>query len=214
MGDRLTWSTSTLMMDGLPLAAARLMAGTISSAALTTSPCPSHMTPSVIFLTRSKVTRPGILPCPWPKNWPVKNGWSCPGPGIRRHGGPTWERVVLAEEAASWGIPGLSMGISGTAWVGRPLCWWGPRSSMYQQLAADLGFPESKMMLKMFAFIADEDEAKFMLAATGATTGPTSRSSPRPVVSRRGSKPIYARPAGLARTVVSSMPSPCREQMT
>ncbi|MBW2611321.1 MAG: acyl-CoA dehydrogenase family protein [Deltaproteobacteria bacterium] len=36
-------------------------------------------------------------------------------------GASTWERVVLAEEAAYWGIPGLSMGISGTAWVGPTL---------------------------------------------------------------------------------------------
>ncbi len=38
--------------------------------------------------------------------------------------------------------------------------------TMYQQLAADLGFGESKMIPKMFAFIADEDEAKLMLAAS------------------------------------------------
>ncbi len=42
--------------------------------------------------------------------------------------------------------------------------------SMYQQLSADLGFPESKMMPKMFAFIANEDEAKFMLAASPPAT--------------------------------------------
>ena len=41
---------------------------------------------------------------------------------------------------------------------------------IYQQLAADLGFPESKMMPKMFAFIANADEAKFMLAASPPAT--------------------------------------------
>ena len=41
---------------------------------------------------------------------------------------------------------------------------------MYQQLSADLGFPESKMMPKMFAFIANENEAKFMLAASPPAT--------------------------------------------
>ena len=41
---------------------------------------------------------------------------------------------------------------------------------MYQQLAADLGFPESKLMPKMFAFIANADEAKFMLAASPPAT--------------------------------------------
>jgi Pyruvate/2-oxoacid:ferredoxin oxidoreductase delta subunit len=42
--------------------------------------------------------------------------------------------------------------------------------SLYQQLAADLGFPESKMLPKMFAYIASEDEAKFMLAASPPAT--------------------------------------------
>jgi Fe-S-cluster-containing hydrogenase component 2/predicted transcriptional regulator len=42
--------------------------------------------------------------------------------------------------------------------------------TMYQQLAADLGFGESKMIPKMFAFIADEDEAKLMLAASPPAT--------------------------------------------
>ena len=42
--------------------------------------------------------------------------------------------------------------------------------SMYQQLAADIGFPESEMMPKLFAFIANEDEAKFMLAASPPAT--------------------------------------------
>jgi hypothetical protein len=42
--------------------------------------------------------------------------------------------------------------------------------SMYQQLPADLGFGESKMIPKMFAFIADEDEAKLMMAASPPAT--------------------------------------------
>ena len=37
-GDKLSLSTSTLMIDGFPLAAARLMAGTISSGSVTFSP--------------------------------------------------------------------------------------------------------------------------------------------------------------------------------
>jgi alkylation response protein AidB-like acyl-CoA dehydrogenase len=45
-------------------------------------------------------------------SWPVEFG------GM---GASDWERVVLSEEAAYWGIPGLSMGISGTAWVGPTL---------------------------------------------------------------------------------------------
>ena len=32
-----------------------------------------------------------------------------------------WERVVFGEEASYWGIPGLGMGVSGTAWVGPTL---------------------------------------------------------------------------------------------
>jgi ferredoxin len=42
--------------------------------------------------------------------------------------------------------------------------------TLYQQLAADLDFGESKMIPKMFAFIADEDEAKLMLAASPPAT--------------------------------------------
>lgn len=42
--------------------------------------------------------------------------------------------------------------------------------TMYQKLSADIGFPESKMLPKMFAFIANEDEAKFMLAASPPAT--------------------------------------------
>ena len=42
--------------------------------------------------------------------------------------------------------------------------------SMYQQLAADLGFAESKMIPELFAYIADEDEAKVMLAASPPAT--------------------------------------------
>jgi len=41
---------------------------------------------------------------------------------------------------------------------------------LYQQLAADIGFPESKMIPEMFAFVANEDEATFMLAASPPAT--------------------------------------------
>ena len=41
---------------------------------------------------------------------------------------------------------------------------------LYQQLAADIGFPESKMIPGMFAFVANEDEAKIMLAASPPAT--------------------------------------------
>jgi len=37
--------------------------------------------------------------------------------------------------------------------------------TLYQQLAESIGFGQSKMVPKMFAMIADEDEAKFVLAA-------------------------------------------------
>ena len=36
-------------------------------------------------------------------------------------GASHWERVVFAEEAYYWGIPGTGMGVSGTAWVGPSL---------------------------------------------------------------------------------------------
>jgi len=42
-GDRLSLSTCTLTIDGLPLAAARSIAGRISSGSVTCSPYPSHM---------------------------------------------------------------------------------------------------------------------------------------------------------------------------
>jgi alkylation response protein AidB-like acyl-CoA dehydrogenase len=36
-----------------------------------------------------------------------------------------WERCVMGEEAGYWGIPGLGMGVSGTAWVGPSLMLFG-----------------------------------------------------------------------------------------
>ncbi len=41
---------------------------------------------------------------------------------------------------------------------------------LYQQLAESIGFGQSKMVPKMFAMIADEDEAKFVLAAAPPAT--------------------------------------------
>lgn len=42
--------------------------------------------------------------------------------------------------------------------------------AMYQKLAADIGLGDSRLIPKIFAFIADEDEAKFMLAASPPAT--------------------------------------------
>lgn len=42
--------------------------------------------------------------------------------------------------------------------------------SLYRQLAADIGFPESEMIPEMFAFVADENEARLMLAASPPAT--------------------------------------------
>lgn len=38
-----------------------------------------------------------------------------------------WERVVFAEESGYWAIPGIGMGISGTAWVGPSLMLFGTK---------------------------------------------------------------------------------------
>ncbi len=59
-----------------------------------------------------KLADKGWLTMSWPKEYG--------GMGASR-----WERVVLAEEAAYWGIPGLGMGVSGTAWVGPSLMLFG-----------------------------------------------------------------------------------------
>ncbi len=45
-------------------------------------------------------------------SWPEQFGGS---------GASPWERVVFGEEVSYWGIPGLGMGVSGTAWVGPTL---------------------------------------------------------------------------------------------
>lgn len=42
--------------------------------------------------------------------------------------------------------------------------------SLYQQLAEDIGFENSKLIPRMFAYLADEEEAKFMLAASPPAT--------------------------------------------
>src|SRR5262245_53798004 len=60
-GDRLSLSTSTLMIDGFPLAAARLMAGRISCGAVTLSPYPSHM--ATIF-SYARMWCSSVLHCP------------------------------------------------------------------------------------------------------------------------------------------------------
>ncbi|MFH2131016.1 MAG: acyl-CoA dehydrogenase family protein [bacterium] len=59
-----------------------------------------------------KLAEKGWLTMSWPKEYG--------GMGASR-----WERVVFAEEASYWGIPGLGMGISGTAWVGPSLMLFG-----------------------------------------------------------------------------------------
>jgi len=51
-------------------------------------------------------------------SWPEEYGGT---------GASTWERVVFGEEAGYWGIPGISMGISGTAWVGPSLMLFGTK---------------------------------------------------------------------------------------
>jgi len=51
-------------------------------------------------------------------SWPEEYGGS---------GATHWERVVFGEEAGYWGIPGLGMGISGTAWVGPSLMLFGTK---------------------------------------------------------------------------------------
>ncbi len=45
-----------------------------------------------------------------------------------------------------------------------------PDMSLYQKLAESIGFGQSKLVPKMFAMIADEDEAKFVLAAAPPAT--------------------------------------------
>ncbi len=42
-------------------------------------------------------------------------------------GASHWEQAVFGEEAFYWGIPGLGMGISGTAWVGPSLMLFGTK---------------------------------------------------------------------------------------
>ena len=59
-----------------------------------------------------KLARKGWLTMSWPKE----------------HGGmgaSVTERVVYGEEAGYWGIPGVGMGVGGTAWVGPSLMIFG-----------------------------------------------------------------------------------------
>ncbi len=42
-------------------------------------------------------------------------------------GASTWQKVVFAQEAGYWGIPGIGMGVSGTAWVGPSLMLFGTK---------------------------------------------------------------------------------------
>lgn len=49
-------------------------------------------------------------------NWPKEYG------GL---GASSWEKAIMAEEVGYWGIPGTSMGISGTRWVGPALIAFG-----------------------------------------------------------------------------------------
>src|SRR4030042_3103157 len=51
-------------------------------------------------------------------HWPEEYGGT---------GASIWERVVFGEECGYWGIPGISMGISGTAWVGPSLMLFGTK---------------------------------------------------------------------------------------
>ncbi len=48
--------------------------------------------------------------------WPEEQGGMAASP---------WELLVFGEEAGYWGIPGLSMGVSGTGWVGPSLMLFG-----------------------------------------------------------------------------------------
>ncbi|MBU2644687.1 acyl-CoA dehydrogenase family protein [bacterium] len=59
-----------------------------------------------------KLAQKGWLTMSWPKEYGGMDA-------------SRWERVVFAEEASYWGIPGLGMGISGTAWVGPSLMLFG-----------------------------------------------------------------------------------------
>ena len=40
-------------------------------------------------------------------------------------GAPLWQQAVFREEVGYWGIPGTTMGVSGTSWVGPSLMLFG-----------------------------------------------------------------------------------------
>ncbi|MCX8175942.1 MAG: acyl-CoA dehydrogenase family protein, partial [Candidatus Bathyarchaeota archaeon] len=55
-----------------------------------------------------KLAKKGWLTMHWPEEYGGK-------------GASMWEFIVYREEAAYWGIPGVSMGVSGVDWVGPTL---------------------------------------------------------------------------------------------
>ena len=59
-----------------------------------------------------KLSEIGWLTMSWPKEYSGMDA-------------SVWERCVMGEEAGYWGIPGLGMGVSGTAWVGPSLMLFG-----------------------------------------------------------------------------------------
>jgi len=59
-----------------------------------------------------KLAQRGWLAMDWPKRY-------------GGHDASTLEQMIFAMEAAYWGIPGLSMGVSGTGWVGPSLMLYG-----------------------------------------------------------------------------------------
>jgi alkylation response protein AidB-like acyl-CoA dehydrogenase len=59
-----------------------------------------------------KLSQKGWLCMAWPKEYGGQDASS-------------WEQLVFSEEVGYWGIPGTSMGISGTAWVGPSLISFG-----------------------------------------------------------------------------------------
>jgi alkylation response protein AidB-like acyl-CoA dehydrogenase len=68
-----------------------------------------------------KLSEKGWLTMSWPKE----------------HGGmgaSDWEKIVFMEEAAYWGIPGMGMGVGGTAWVGPSLMIFGTEEQQKKHL--------------------------------------------------------------------------------
>ncbi len=68
-----------------------------------------------------KLSEKGWLTMSWPKE----------------HGGmgaSDWEKLIFMEEAAYWGIPGMGMGVGGTAWVGPSLMIFGTEEQQKKHL--------------------------------------------------------------------------------